>query len=94
MKSRQRLAKSAFADWLTGEGRFRPSVARGFNLRAPTPIHPPHQPITFPSAHSSTGEGRFRLSVARGFNLRAPPPPDASTSGLTQRINPPRVSQF
>jgi len=34
MNSRQRLAKSAFADSKTGAGRFRPSVARGFNLRA------------------------------------------------------------
>jgi len=34
MNARQRLAKSAFADSKTGVGRFRPSVARGFNLRA------------------------------------------------------------
>ena len=80
MNSHQRPAKSAFADPTTGEGRFRHPVARGFNLRAPTPIHPPHQPTTSPSAYSSTGEGRFRHPVARGFNLRAHPA-NQSTSG-------------
>jgi len=49
MNSRQRPAKSAFADSSTGEGRFRPSVARGFNLRAPSIARNPN-----PRAHPPT----------------------------------------